>query len=715
MGNGVRPRSMKSPPADRVCIDQVLHGYRGGHRRLAGSVELDDVSAGQMAVMSDLLTTDVTDAASSYLCGYPLRNANRYVLARTWPAPEMARPGCVWTHSLVLDYAVLTKLADPVRLLALFQRPTPPNIRDYDSRITASISALEASGFVQEVASHGIDPSRARMVLAGLYGGKLGYSVALSRGNPADDEVLTLSAWRQMWPRMRRNFTFATCVSGTMVGLGDGVRLLFSSDRLPADDQKWLDAWHVLARRPGAELLLMDLPTRELTALRQFIWRYSSDALDPRTAGVGLSDVYFHLNRGRQREDLELAADVVHKLFGNPENCRLLKSDFMLGRLHNDSQIDEANAFLAMLSAFRDTPSWVSDDSLAHRLATLPGRTNIVSQILRLVGDTKDNELGGAVIRNVATIMPQEVVASASCNVAVKLRLARLNPDLASVPAFWPRSESDWLYILQNMKLTDANLDALVSATLSEIGEQETVWLLQHEGARAGAAILRHLSRADDTAASHKMQVFRALVRFPTVLRPSLANAGPITPFVAGRLAGAIDESDDEQILDWATWVSIVERSRWTRPLNEELYLAAVLFKVALSAPLAECAHLLRLCFDPIHDAAASDRLDTRTRGELSKRLPFIGWQRNWDLCEKIRIAVARCYLTHGSLDASVLRVTESSQTLRLLLQSIRKEWRGLEPLQELLQRIQSSSEPIEEFRLAALNDAVADAWPFRW
>ena len=84
-------------------FDQVVHGYRDGHRQLVGSLMLEVEAADAMALASDMLASRGLRADEDYITAYPLKGENKYVFARTWPAPEMSRPGCVWTHSLVLD------------------------------------------------------------------------------------------------------------------------------------------------------------------------------------------------------------------------------------------------------------------------------------------------------------------------------------------------------------------------------------------------------------------------------------------------------------------------------------------------------------------------------------------------------------------------------------------------------------------------------------
>src|SRR5262249_10651964 len=92
-----------------VRVDQALHGYEDGHRLLAGSRPLPRDAERTMLVLSDLSGSGSIDGFESYLTGYALPSAGAYALARTWVALEMPRPGCVWTHTLLLDLDVLDR------------------------------------------------------------------------------------------------------------------------------------------------------------------------------------------------------------------------------------------------------------------------------------------------------------------------------------------------------------------------------------------------------------------------------------------------------------------------------------------------------------------------------------------------------------------------------------------------------------------------------
>lgn len=182
-------------------VHQALHGYDDGHRLIASSLPLTGSDARIMVVMSDLSGPGVKPESSGYLIGYPLEGSGRYVLARTWAAPEMSRPGCVWTHSLIIDNADLAAIASADGLLSVFRRPPYPVVRSEYSEPVFISESLQAPLFKSR--------SRAREILTTLYSAPE-KSIIAEAEQAEDDERLVMAIWMQQWPRLRRAFAFCT-------------------------------------------------------------------------------------------------------------------------------------------------------------------------------------------------------------------------------------------------------------------------------------------------------------------------------------------------------------------------------------------------------------------------------------------------------------------------------------------------------------------------
>lgn len=105
-----------------IVINQALHGYRQGHELLASSLELLSNDKRKMLYLSDSSGSEFSELFDGYLEGYPLSD-DKYVLSRTWRASEMKRPGCVWTHSLIVDRGDFKDLKNLSDLFIYFKRP----------------------------------------------------------------------------------------------------------------------------------------------------------------------------------------------------------------------------------------------------------------------------------------------------------------------------------------------------------------------------------------------------------------------------------------------------------------------------------------------------------------------------------------------------------------------------------------------------------------
>ena len=105
-------------------VHQAVLGYDRGHRLIGSSTDLNSLSKHLLLQLSDRAVEVQEIPKCGYLTGYPLAEDGLYVLARTWAAPEMPRPGCIWTHSLFVSFTKLAQLEDPRSLLPAFRRPS---------------------------------------------------------------------------------------------------------------------------------------------------------------------------------------------------------------------------------------------------------------------------------------------------------------------------------------------------------------------------------------------------------------------------------------------------------------------------------------------------------------------------------------------------------------------------------------------------------------
>lgn len=118
-----------------IKIEQALHGYGNGHQLIASSVDLNIDDKRLMDELSDLSGICEEKRFVDYYTGYPISNGEKYVIARTWYAFEKQRPGCVWTHSLILNTEDVGKISCMKSFEKLFVRPDGNDYRRYVNTI----------------------------------------------------------------------------------------------------------------------------------------------------------------------------------------------------------------------------------------------------------------------------------------------------------------------------------------------------------------------------------------------------------------------------------------------------------------------------------------------------------------------------------------------------------------------------------------------------
>lgn len=148
-------------------IEQLIHGYNNGHHLIASSISLPIEDADKMSRISDWTGyINSIDKGTDYIMAYPLEKSHLYVIARSWYAHEMSRPGCVWTHSFLVDFDSMGQDTNFYNLVRLFRRPKEDG-EDFIS-YTKSIQLKEEKTLEKVKPIDGLDPVRMMFMIAGL-------------------------------------------------------------------------------------------------------------------------------------------------------------------------------------------------------------------------------------------------------------------------------------------------------------------------------------------------------------------------------------------------------------------------------------------------------------------------------------------------------------------------------------------------------------------
>jgi hypothetical protein len=313
--------------SDEIYIDQTLHGYADGHQLLASSVELTAEQQSVLLIMSDLSGPAFRTGYESYLTGYPLAGAGLYCLARTWFAPELPRPGCVWTQTFLIRVEDLARISRFEDINQLFQRPGEPFEAEYYYR---RVVLDENRPVLLRTLGEG------RPVLRALYGTEKKVVIASEAADAF--EPLTLAIFEQQWPRLRRNFRFCTgalslrdsefdlSVSPPEAthSLSDaGIVISEKLLRALPNEEEWLEVAH------------RDLVQRQAgTQYRQFLWRFGPDHIEGRSAFRPLTEIYDLVSSQDGKPKAEALLSALAHFYPSNTSAIRLKTEFLAAMEH---------------------------------------------------------------------------------------------------------------------------------------------------------------------------------------------------------------------------------------------------------------------------------------------------------------------------------------------------------------------------------------------
>ncbi len=367
-------------------IDQALFGYADGHRQIAASLRLPSRDMYHLAAASDLASSVSLAPDESYLTGLPLEESNRYALIRTWPAPEMPRPGCVWSHVLLLDQKVLATFGNFSDLLTEFRPPSAVNRSFYSSTLLPNEGDAEPPSPDTRVIA---------AVIASYYSGSP--TVVPPGKNAAALEAAILSVWTQQWPKLRAQFSFRTAMVAARRSKSN-FDVQVSASSVPAEGTE--DNWVVAATNDAA--------SGSTTPLRRFLWRYGRDIAIPRSRYRQLVELFLIANRQQDEMPLEVAKEILATL---PEvsDGEILKKD-MLGVGTSSLSLCSPVSFSNMLQLINDervatlfapgdlrrrfemiTPTEIA--AVANFVGNQPQHSLRSSELLDAVADRADAEL----------------------------------------------------------------------------------------------------------------------------------------------------------------------------------------------------------------------------------------------------------------------------------------------------------------------------------
>lgn len=650
-----------------IKVHQALHGYSDGHRQLACSARLSPQDAKLVLVMSDVSGSGVASEGSSYLTGYPLSEGGMYALARTWSAPEMPRPGCVWTHTLFIDFPDLAAIATPSRLAKLFARPDSPSWSTYS--MPGAIDMLD--GDEPEPRMSMLEEDWLAAVLNGLYESASSRVVAKrDPGVPVD--ALTLRIWDQQWPRLRRSFRFCTFTTKdrSTPGASFDLQILPGPDMSSRARLPNMREASPMSRecQPDWLITLMDDARQpNYGGLRDTLKRLGADILGGREA-MPVFCAFHRLTSGSvSLTQLNDAIEMVN------EPGPLSTSDLARAQIadHVLSNVEDADGMA--LDYLWDQRNYIDPARLKQRLPDVaaPLWRAIQKRLLAALRFADSDEARWAA--QVLKAVPTDDLLADWPERDVPLReLLQIRPDLVEVPAFWSVVDIRSPHDLYGLPMTDTAAVALVYGVEREPGMSAAVQAL---GRVHVLEVLQSLSGLKDTDGRELRWVDYCVDDASAVAEFLSQVQAPSEALLMEFARRVSPDSVPNQYGDDPWYVALL-KLRNTRGILPHR-LAAYAFARALGRSSQNVGELLQMTFEQLHAAVSTSALADDDWQLIESRLRWVSDDNRWNRAGRLRNAVARAYLDRHLWPRGFAWMASDNNVFVALMEEVVDRWGG--------------------------------------
>lgn len=672
-----------------LVVQQNLHGYSEGHRLLEGSLKLPDDLARLVLRMSDLSGGSVVSGFEEYITGYPLVPVNVYALGRTWYASEMPRPGCVWTHTLLIPGDSLGEIPCLERLIHFFARPETAKAFDrhtntkgpYSQPLEIDLEALDVPGSDSETASS----AQIREIADNLYAmakSNLLIAAQSSRGY----ELALFRLWSQQWPSARKSFSFCTGALSARGFAGKPFDVQCAPPVLIREITTSALAKHsqelnLLVKDSSPKPAWLDLAVKDAVipeggTFRELLWQLGRDSSLKEFSHIA---EFITSLASESRPAVSEVLDKVAKIFPDPVSGRGLKEN-LFGREKDSPKLirfDEGD----LLASIASTEHFEAFDSqslqLRMRGADLCCQSphaarETISKLFR----SPLNKLGEDVLAGMIEAIDPSIAREVTQEQPQFLpMLFRAKPELGVSPELWvaagDRNRELFEALISHNNLGDSLIAKIVEALLASNSEFLLRRALEGWGKPAVFGALEWMEKSNRSLSERSLGALTFHV--PGVVEWMLAGPNRSRNMVV--MAAHLVAPFSYQIRQFHTdvWLKTFHDLLNEDNSGEATYFAAFLLALGFQNAPPHPIDLVVECFERLHQIAWDDAMPDSTWIVLDPIVPHLMWLHDWDKCERMRRGLIEAFIRNHWPLKRLFDCVADEQLLSRVLDSARK------------------------------------------
>ncbi|HEX8515189.1 MAG TPA: hypothetical protein VF868_03240 [Bacteroidia bacterium] len=634
---------MNNIKGNNPVAHQTLHGYLDGHSMIASSFDFPPDAKRLMLTLSDMSGHSMISGFEEYLTGYQINELKMYAIAKTWYAPEMDRPGCVWTHTILLSFPDLIKIKNKSQILKLFKRPGKDvDLIEYDQALNISLSE---SNLDKSTTSPMNSTPLIRSTILGLYS-ESKKPVYIVESSPERIEETILDMWLQQWPRLRRNFSFCTgaikprTLNGSIMDiqvipsrkeltpkLEENAIIISRNDDITSShlNDEWVSvATHDLFQ-PGS--------------LRDFFVNYGADLPAERSAFRILAELYVYLFSSNDKPSIKEIVSYIGVKFPLPEEAQSIKA-MVFGEkfftkqdqsLYEDLLIELCttpyfNAFQLSKKPIIDKALKLFELDSDYALKTL---LSLINHDINPIGVELVTSGFGFITSEESAIFNKEYRK-------LLLVFLQLDPSLSYKKSFWNvgRAEQrEYLSILFRLEEdTYVDWQKIISVLIDEELDLDPV-LQRLEGGIE--YVLNHLNNSGTQVSYTHLNIVKSHPK--EVLSWLKNNSNNLQPQIINLIVRGLNPNSREvRQFGCKMWDQILKKNETTDNATINLRLKAFCVALAFDCSDSAAFNLLSKSIESVYWALYREELDYDSWRHIEVHTKPLKVWKDWDKCKKL-------------------------------------------------------------------------------
>lgn len=650
---------------EKIVINQTLHGYDDGHRLLSSSMNIANESSNIMLSLSDLSGHGLVPKEDGYLTGYPLPKMGMYALARTWNAHEISRPGCVWTHTLLIDFADLAFI-DEFNFINLFKRPTAESINEIDY----SCEFFVERGFNVDF-RHNLNRKYTSLILNALYT-KPNASIFLKLVENISLEKIILAIWFQQWPRLRRNFRFCTWTSADRSRLNETFDIqIISSEKTFIEVSKSkkqveyidLDIDFTCQNDNIPKFLIDDvLHGDSRNPFRKYLWRCGAESNDGRMVFLKVCKIWEKL-QSNNVDDITNAIELHAKIQPKIDAVGFHIFNKLLFIISSNQILPEC--LLTYLFDFISNYDGKDSKNVIEEIGKIIGK-QYPTYIWNLFDSNKSTNQKIALIAT-KYMKVEDVFANEDIENMTFKRIVEYRPDICVTKQFWELYSANYKYFFNVSNYSNDSLSKILNILLDCTNPEAAKPGIELFGKKA----INIMLKGYDNFTGSKKELAKVWIsesaHYPKLLLECLEETDSLTLDTLLLLTTLLNYKEPSPDTDMDVWIKVIRKTNGVtdqKPIDFCTYLLARAF--SKSSPNTE--KLIVWAFDSLHEELLMNNLAKKNWELLKSELPRVKWWKEWDMAYRLRLAVVKAFVKMDLPKLAFFKTTEKDSTFKDLV-----------------------------------------------